>query len=92
MLLGIAWLLVLVLVVVISQPGLWWALLVAAPLSRVPFEFVFYLFFYHVRRVILLIKLVWLILGQLHKVHLCIVLHRWVMFLGLRILLSHVCT
>ena len=73
MLLGIARLLVLVPVGVISSLGPWWALLVAAPLSRVPFEFVFYLSFDHIRRVILLIILVWLILGRLHKFHLCIV-------------------
>ena len=92
MLLRIYWLLVLVLVGFISQSGPWWALLVAAPLSMVPFEFFFYLYFDHVRRVILLIILVWLILGRLHKVHLCIVLRWWVMCLGLSILLSHICT
>ena len=92
MLLSIAWLLVLVPVRVISSPRSRWALLVAAPLSKVPFEFIFYLSFDHVRRVILLIILVWLILGWLHKVHLCIVLCWWVMCLGLSMLLSYVCT
>jgi len=89
---GSAWLLVLIQVGVTSSLGSRWALLVAAPLSRVPFGLVFYLSFNYVRRVILLIILVWFILGRLHKVHLCIFLHRWVMCLGLSILLSHVCT
>ena len=90
--LGIAWLLVLILVGVTSSLGLQWALLVVAPLSRVPFGLVFCLFLNHVRRVVLLIILVWLILGRLHKVHLCIVLRRWVVGLGLSIMMSHVCT
>ena len=75
-----------------SDLGSWWALLVAAPLSRVPFGLVFCLFLNHVRRVVLLIILVWLILGRLHKVHLCIGLRRWVMCLGLSIIPSRVFT
>lgn len=90
--LGIAWLLVLILVGVTSSLGSQWALLVAAPLYRVPLGLVFCLFLNHVRRVVLLIILVWLILGWLHKVHMCIGLRRWVMCLGLSTILSHVCT
>ena len=52
----------------------------------------FCLFLNHVRRVFLLIILVWLILGRLHKVHLCIGLRRWVVCLGLSIMLSRVFT
>ena len=82
---GSAWLLVLILVGVTSSLGSWWALLVATPISKVPFCLVFLVFLNHIRRVVILIILVWLILGWLHKVHLCIVLRRWFMCLGLSI-------
>ena len=90
--LGITWLLVPISVGVTSSFGSRWELLIAAPQSRVPFGLVFYLSFNHVRRVVLLIILVWLILGRLHKVHLCIGLRRWVVCLGLSMLFSHVFT
>ena len=90
--LGIDWLLVLILVGVTSSLGSRWALLVAAPLSKVPFGFVFFLFINDIWRVVILIILVWLILGRLHKVHLCIVLRRWVVCMGLSIMFSCVCT
>ena len=66
-------------------------LLVASPPSRIPFWLFFKFFLHHVRRDVLLIILVWLVLGLLHKVHLCIVLHRWVMCWGLSITRSMVC-
>ena len=92
LLLGIAQVLVLILVGVASSLGSWWALLVVYPLSRVPFWLVFLLFLHHVRRVVLLVVLVWLVLGRLHKVNLCIGLHRRVLCWGLSITRSLVCT
>ena len=68
--LGIAWLLALIPVGVASSVGLRWTLLVVAPLSRIPFWLVFFFFLHHVRRVVLLVILVRLFLGWLHKFHL----------------------
>ena len=51
-----------------------------------------WIFIHHVRRVALLVVLVWLVLGVLHKVHLCIGVHRRFFFWGTIITQSLVCT
>ena len=63
LLLGSADLLALIPVRVASSLVLRWALLVVAPLSRIPFWLFFFFFIHHVRRVVLLVILVWLVLG-----------------------------
>lgn len=92
LLLGITWLLVLISVGVASSLKSLRALLVVAPLSRVSFRLVFSSFLNHVRRIALLV--IWLarlVLGRLHKVHLCIILHRQVLCWGMSIMRSVVC-
>ena len=61
------------------QPGIVVGAVSYFPLSSVPFWLVYGFFIYHIRRVVLLVILVGLVLGRLHKFHMCIGLHRRVL-------------